>query len=95
MNKYELMILVKAQSPQEERETIYKQAADAVVKSGGKVINSQMWLEKNKLAFSIKKCWEATYYLIKFEAAGNAIEKIRQTARLNEGILRFLITKMG
>lgn len=93
MNKYELMVLVKAQSPQEEKETIFKQAAEAVAKGGGKVINSQVWLEKHRLAFSIKKCIEATYYLIKFESIGSAIEKIKQTVRLNEGVLRYVIIK--
>ncbi len=93
MNKYELMSLVKAQLTAEEKETIFKQATEAVTKNGGKIINSQVWLEKHRLAFSIKKCKEATYHLIKFEAAGNAIEKIKQIVRLNEEILRFFIVK--
>ena len=93
MNKYELVILVKAQASQEEKDAAVKQASDAVAKSGGKVINSQMWLEKHKLAFDIKKCIEATFYLIKFESLTDAIEKIRQILRNNEGILRYLVTK--
>ena len=93
MNKYELMLLVKAQSPQEEKDALHKQASEAIAKSGGKIINSLAWLEKHRMAFSIKKCREATYYLIKFECAANAVDKIKQIVRLNEGILRYLITK--
>ena len=93
MDKYELMVLVKAQSPQEEKDSIFKQTTEAVTKNGGKVVSNQVWLEKHKLAFSIQKCWEATFYLIKFDAATSVIDKIRQTIRLNEGVLRYLITK--
>ncbi len=94
MNKYELVVLVKSQITNDEKEGIFKVATEAVTKSGGKVINAQVWLEKQKLAFDIKKCWEATYYLVKFESLTKAIEKIRQTVRLNEDVLRFAIIKV-
>lgn len=94
MDKYELMVLVKGQSPQEEKDAIYKQTTEAITKNGGKVVSNQVWLEKHKLAFSIQKCWEATFYLIKFDAATSAIEKMRQAIRLNEGVLRYLITRI-
>ncbi|MFA5059620.1 MAG: 30S ribosomal protein S6 [Candidatus Omnitrophota bacterium] len=94
MNKYELVVIVKAQMPQEAKEAIAKYACDAISKNGGKVINSQVWLEKHKLAFSIKKCLEATFYLIKFDAPTAAIIKAKQLLRMNEEILRFMFTKI-
>jgi small subunit ribosomal protein S6 len=94
MNKYELIVIINAQMPLEQKETVSKQAVDAVVKGGGKVVNNQVWLEKHRLAFKIKKCLEGTYYLIKFEALGKAIEKIKEVLRLNEDILRFLIVRV-
>jgi len=94
MNKYELVVIVDAQKPQDTKETVLKQAAETVTKSGGKVINSQVWFEKQKFAYRIKKCLEGTYYLIKFESLGNIIEKIRKSLQLNEEILRFLITRV-
>ena len=93
-NKYELMVLVKAQLPQEEKETIFKQATEAVTKSGGKIVNSQVWQEKQKLYISIKKCREGTFHLTKFESPPDSVDKIRQTIRLNDGILRYLVTRV-
>lgn len=93
MTKYEIMVIVKSQMTQEEKETVCKQVSDAIVKNGGKVVSSQMWLDKHRFAFNIKKASEGTYYLIKFEAPGASVEKIRQASRLNEDILRFAITK--
>ena len=93
MNKYELMSIVNSQLTTEEKESIFKQATDCVMKGGGKIINAKMWLDKHKLAFAIKRCSEATYYLINFEAATTTLQNIRELLRLNESILRCLIIK--
>lgn len=93
MNKYELVVIVDSQMAQDQKENVYKQTTDAVTKGGGKVINNQVWLEKFKMAFSIRKCLEGTYYLVKFESLGSAVEKIKQILKLNEEILRFSIIK--
>ncbi|MCA9407666.1 MAG: 30S ribosomal protein S6 [Candidatus Omnitrophica bacterium] len=91
--KYELVLIIDAKLSNEEKEAILKEAIESVKKGGGKVINSQTWLDKHKLTFQIKKRTEGTYYLISFEDAGSSIEKIKQPLRLNEKILRFSIMK--
>ncbi len=94
MNKYELVVIVDSQKPQDVKETVFKQASEAVSKGGGKVINGQVWFEKQKFTYRIKKSLEGTYYLIKFESLGSLIEKLKKTLHLNEEILRFLITRV-
>lgn len=93
MNKYELVIIVDAKLNDAEKERITKSAAELIVKGGGKTINSQIWIEKQKFSFKIKKCTEGTYYLINFESPAGAISKIKQGLTLNEEILRFAITR--
>ena len=89
IRKYELVVIVDAKLTNEVKESIRKEVADAINKRGGKVINSQVWLEKHKLTFQIKKCDEGTYYVINFEGTSEIISKIRPTLKLNEKILRF------
>lgn len=91
MNKYELVVIVDSQLSPTEKEDILKQATDAVVKGEGKVINSQVWLEKQRFTFQIKKHKEGTYYLINFESNGGGVGKIRDLLRLNESVLRYAI----
>ena len=93
MNKYELMIIVDAQKPQPEKEEIYKQTADVIAKAGGKVISAQVWLDKHRMAFNIKKKNEGTYYLVNFESQTSFLTKIKELLRLNEQILRSIIIK--
>jgi len=87
--KYELVVIVDAKGPQESKESVRKQVTDLINKHGGKVINSQVWLEKHKMTFQMKKCDEGTYYLINFEGPSEIIGKIKPVLRLNESILRF------
>lgn len=94
LRKYELMIIVDAKLANEEKETVRREATEIVTKAGGKIINSQIWLEKQKFSFAIKKCAEGTYYLINFEGEGVVIGPVRSDLRLNERILRFAVTKV-
>jgi len=92
IRKYELMMIIDSQSNDEDKEKIFKEAVEAVSKSGGKVINNQVWLDKHKLTFEIKKCREGTYYMINFEADGEVNDKIKNILKLNERVLRFKIS---
>ena len=93
VKKYELMVIVDARLSQDDKNAVFKEATDVVTKNGGKIINSQVWLDKHKLTFPIKKCKEATYYVVNYEADGSLNEKARASLRINERILRYAIEK--
>lgn len=93
MEKYELAVVVDAALPQEQKDSIVKETSEAITKSGGKVINSQVWIDKHKLSFRLKKCWEATYYLFNLESPTSSILPFQKNLAVNERILRFLITR--
>ncbi|MBP9855180.1 MAG: 30S ribosomal protein S6 [Candidatus Omnitrophica bacterium] len=93
--KYELMLILDAHLSKDDKDAIIKSVNDVINKSGGKVINTQVWFEKQKFTFEIKKKSEGTYYLINFAAEKPAIAKIRAYLRLNEKILRSLILEVA
>ena len=92
--KYELVIIIDAKLSSESKETARKDVTDLINKYGGKVINSQVWLEKHKLTYQIKKCDEGTYYLINFEGGSDLVAKVKTDLKLNENILRFAFVKI-
>jgi len=94
MNKYEAMFIVKPDLSEEERKNLFGQINDVVVKNNGKVIESSVWPEKRKLFFPIKKYREGVYYLLNFSLAPLIVKEIIHTYKLNENILRVLITKV-
>ena len=91
MTKYELVYIVDAHLAPEAKEEVNKQVVDTVTKAEGKVINSNVWFERQRISFPIKKIQDGTYYLVNWEGRGNTSVKIRQSLRLNERVLRFLI----
>jgi len=93
MNKYELVYIVDAHASVTVKEEIARQVQDAVAKSGGKVINAMVWLERHKMSFPINKLWEGTYYMVNMEAPSAALAKLHGILKLNEQILRFLTIK--
>ena len=93
MNKYELVVILDAQKSSSEKEELYKGVQEAVTKSGGRVLNGQVWLEKNRMTFSLKRRTEGTYYAVNFQSESPYLTKIKELLRLNEEILRYLIIK--
>jgi len=94
MNKYEAMFILKPDLSDEDRKTVFNQINEAVSKNQGSISTASVWSEKRKLCFPLKKCQEGLYYLINFSVPGLAIKEIGQAYKLNENILRVLITKL-
>ena len=94
MNKYEAMFIIKPDLSEDEKKVLFDQISDAVVKNNGKVLGGSIWSEKRKLCFTIKKYREGVYYLLNFSAIPTSIVNINHTYKLNENILRVLITKL-
>ncbi len=91
MNKYEGLFIVKPDLSEEERKKVFEQIADGIVKNNGKVVSTNIWSEKRKLTFSIKKFQDGLYYVVDFNIASDGVSKINYIYNLNESILRFLI----
>ncbi len=94
MNKYETMFIIKPDLAEADRKDLFVQIGEVITKNNGSVSAANIWSEKRKLYFSIKKYREGVYYLLSFTAPPEAIEKIRHAYKLNDNILRVLITRV-
>ncbi len=94
MNKYEAMFVVKPDLTEDEKKNLFTQINEVVQKNDGKIISANVWAEKRKLTFKIKRCLEGIYYLINFNADPKKVSDIMHLYNLNENILRTLITNV-
>lgn len=92
MRKYEAMCIVKPTLSEEERKTVFAQINEAVAKLGGSIAKAGVWAERRKLFFPINKYQEGVYYLVNFSADPSVIAQLKRAYKLNENILRVLIT---
>ena len=95
MNKYEAMFIIKPDLSEEDRKGLFTQIAEAITKNSGAVSSANIWAEKKKLYFTINKYSEGTYYLVNFNAPPLAVKDIKHAYKLNEDILRALITSIS
>jgi small subunit ribosomal protein S6 len=94
MNKYEAMFIIKPDLPEEEKKNLFNQINEAVSKNKGDVTPGTVYADRKKLLVPIKKYKEGTYYLLNFSIAPSAIKDINHAYKLNENILRVLITSI-
>lgn len=94
MKKYEAMFIIKPDLSEEDKKALFSQLSDAVVKNNGSVLAGAVWAEKRKLFFPLKRYRDGLYYLMSFNASPLSITNINQVYKLNENILRVLITKI-
>jgi small subunit ribosomal protein S6 len=94
MNKYEFIYMVDARLSDGEKSEVAKLVADMIAKAGGKVVNSAVWFERQRMSFPIKKTWEATYYLLNLDGKPSEMAKLRRELQINEKVLRFLIIRV-
>lgn len=93
MVKYEAMLILRPNLNEEQKKELHNQLGEAITKNNGQIINANVWSQEKKLSYPIKKFQEGTYYLTIFKADPGAIQKIKQIYKLNEHIIRFLLTK--
>lgn len=95
MNKYEAMFIINPELTEDDRKALFGQIAETIGKNGGKVVSADIWSERRRLTFNIKKKSEGVYYLAHFELPTAGLDKIRYAFKLNENILRVQILREG
>ncbi len=68
------------------------EVVDAVDKSRGEVVEKDAW-GKRELAYEIKGFNKGYYFVWQLKVPGNDVAFLKRNLKLNENILRFLLTK--
>lgn len=92
-NEYELTFILNPDLPEGE----HRQAVDQVVKlikdNDGEVHNLEHW-GMRKLAYTIANKRSGYYAFMEFNAYGDLIERLEQTLRYDENVIRYLTVKL-
>lgn len=91
MKKYEGMLIIKPDMTEEDLTRTVSFIEETISKNGGNVAKCEKWA-KRRLAYSVKRYVEGEYYLCEFDAEPKSIRPIEGAYRLNDNILRTLIT---
>lgn len=88
MREYELVFILQ---PKIEESGLPEAVGKIVNDLEGEVIQEENW-GKRKLSYPIKDFFEGYYYCIVFQSEPDAIREFQRKLRLNDNILRYMIT---
>lgn len=92
MNRYEAMFLVDNATATNDWDNLIIHIRDILTKHGSEIIEIQKFGER-KLAYKIGDHSRGTYILIRFNAPGLSVSKIRKEYRLSDKVIRTLIVR--
>ncbi len=94
MNKYQLLFIIDNDIEDEAKDAIIDKFSNLVAELGGTVGMLDKWGTR-KYAYPINFKNEGYYVLMQFEAAPGVPAEIDRQMRINDNIVRQLITKLA
>ena len=94
MNKYQLLFIIDNSIEDEAKDAVIEKFSSLIQELGGTVGMLDKWGTR-KYAYPINFKTEGYYVLMQFEAAPTVPAEIDRQMRINDNVVRQLITKMA
>jgi len=92
VRRYELMLVLKPDAPDERAAAVIDRTTRYVVASGGQIVKVAPW-GRRRLAYPIERYREGSYHIIVFEAPAETIAEMERSLHITEDVLRYLVTR--
>jgi small subunit ribosomal protein S6 len=92
VRRYELMLVIRPDTPDERASAVIDRTTRYVVASGGQIVKVAPW-GRRRLAYPIERYREGSYHIVVFEAPAEAIAELERSLQITEDVLRYLVTR--
>jgi small subunit ribosomal protein S6 len=92
MRRYELMLVLRPDAPDERIAAIVDRTTRQITTDGGQIVKVAPW-GRRRLAYPIERYREGSYHIVVFEAPADTIAEIERTLLITEEVLRHLIVR--
>ena len=92
MRRYELMLVLRPDAPDDKVAAVIDRTTRYVVASGGQIVKVAPW-GRRRLAYPIDRHREGSYHIIVFESPAEAIVELERSLQITEEVLRYLVTR--
>jgi small subunit ribosomal protein S6 len=93
MRRYELMLVVRPDTADEQVDTIVDKATRSVTASGGQIVKRSPW-GRRRLAYPIGQHREGSYHILLFDAPPDAVLELERGLNITEEVIRHLVTRV-
>ncbi|HEU0237287.1 MAG TPA: 30S ribosomal protein S6 [Candidatus Limnocylindrales bacterium] len=93
MRRYELMLVLRPDVPDDRSQAVIDRTTRQIVTSGGQIVKVAPW-GRRRLAYPIDRHREGSYHIVLFEAPSDAISELERSLLITEELLRHLVTRV-
>src|SRR3954469_8098832 len=93
MRRYELMLVLRPDLPDDRTQAVIDRTTRGISASGGQIVKVAPW-GRRRLAYPIDRYREGSYHIILFEAPAEAIAELERGLLITEEVLRHLVTRV-
>ncbi len=92
MRRYELMLVLRPDVPDERVQAVIDRTTRGIVADGGSILKVAPW-GRRRLAYPIDRHREGSYHIVLFEAPTGAIAELEHGLLITEEVIRHLVTR--
>src|SRR6266516_1097269 len=92
MRRYELMLVLRPDVPDERVQAVIDRTTRGIVADGGSILKVAPW-GRRRLAYPIDRHREGSYHIVLFEAPNGAIAELEHGLLITEEVIRHLVTR--
>jgi len=93
MRRYELMLVMRPDTPDEQVDAVVDRATRSVSATGGQIVKRSPW-GRRRLAYPIGQFREGSYHILLFDAPPDAVLEMERGLNISEDVLRHLVTRV-
>ncbi len=94
MKNYELVMILKPESSEEELTATFDRVTRVVAEDGGDIIDRETW-GRRRLAYPIEWFTEGNYLLAHLEMEPRTAKKLESSLTRAQDVIRHLLVKLG
>lgn len=93
MRRYELMMVLRADLPEDRLQSSIERVIRSVVGAGGQIVKVSPW-GRRRLAYEIDHQREGSYHIVVFEGEPAFVQELERSLLISEEVLRHLVTRI-
>jgi small subunit ribosomal protein S6 len=93
MRRYELMLVLRPDVPDDAVQAVIDRATRSVIGSAGQIVKVSPW-GRRRLAYPIGQYREGSYFIIVFDAPAEAVAELERGLNITEEVMRHLVTRV-
>lgn len=93
MRRYELMLVLRPDAPDDRSQAVIDRTTRQVVDSGGQIVKVAPW-GRRRLAYPIGRYREGSYHIVLFEAPSEAVVELERGLLITDDVLRHMVVRV-